>query len=371
MATVINHRYDVEALKQAHPLAQVVAMSGVRLLRAGPRSLKGLCPFHDDRSPSLVIDERDQHFHCYGCRAHGDVISWVMRRDGLSFTAACDRLSGLPPSARPPVTAPSRQRSERVRRWDRLTLTEQVVMNMAGAVYHHALWQEPRVLAYLRDRGIPDWVIRRCWLGFADGDSLAQFLRPRRGLEVAQDLGLLQRSGRRGMGLALRDVMTGRIVVPELRGGQTIWMIGRSFEESPDRPKYLALGGERPVLGFERAVGRKEAILCEGVFDYLTAVSWGLPAFSPCGTHIPAERLGFLARAERVFGVFDGDAAGDDAAARFGAQLGERWRPIRLPDGTDLNELGLRPHGRDWFYRLLSAARMGTARMEETRGYAQ
>ena len=231
-------------------------------------------------------------------------------------------------------------------------------MNMAAAVYHHTLWREPRALAYLRERGIPDWVIRRCWLGYADGDSLERFLRPRRGLEVAQDLGLLQRPRRRGRTRPLRDVLAGRIVVPELRGGQTIWMIGRSLDESPSRPKYLALGGERPVLGFERAVGRKEAILCEGVFDYLTAVSWGLPAFSPCGTHIPAERLGFLARAERVFGVFDGDAAGDEAAARFGAQLGERWRPLRLPDGTDLNDLGRRPHGRDWFFRLLSAARI-------------
>jgi DNA primase len=371
MATVFNRRHDVEALKRTHPLAQVVAMSGVRLVRAGPSSLKGCCPFHDDRRPSLVIDERDEHFHCYGCRAHGDVITWVMRRDGLGFTAACDLLSGLPVSARSPVMAQATQRSERIRRWDRLTLTEQVVMNMAGAVYHHTLWREPRALAYLRDRGIPDWVIRRCWLGYADGASLAQFLRPRRGLEVAEDLGLLHRSGRRGPGSSPCDVMVGRIVVPEIRGGQTIWMIGRSLQQSPDRPKYLALGGERPVLGFERAVGRKEAILCEGVFDYLTAVSWGLPAFSPCGTHIPAERLGFLARAERVFGVFDGDAAGDEAAARFGAQLGDRWRPLRLPDGIDLNELGLRPHGRDWFYRLLSAARMGGARTEGTRGYAQ
>ena len=207
MVTVVNRRHDVDAIKRSHPLAQVVAMNGVRLVRAGPSSLKGCCPFHDDRRPSLVIDERDQHFHCYGCRAHGDVISWVMRRDGLSFTAACDLLTGLPRSARPIAPAPVAHRSERVRRWDRLTLTEQVVMNMAGAVYHHALWREPRALAYLRDRGIPDWVIRRCWLGYADGDSLAEFLRPRRGLEVAQDLGLLNRSGLRDLDSTLGDVM--------------------------------------------------------------------------------------------------------------------------------------------------------------------
>jgi len=358
MNTVLNRRHDVDAIKRAHPLARVVASSGVRLTRSGPSSLKGCCPFHDDKSPSLVIDERDEHFHCYGCRAHGDVINWVMRRDGVSFTAACDLLTRQPARVRPAAAVPRETRTDRTRRWDRLTLAEQVVMNMAGTVYHHTLWREPRALAYLRDRGIPDWVIRRCWLGYADGESLARFLRPRRGLEVAQDLGLLHRPRQRGADPALRDVMTGRIVVPELRGGQTVWMIGRSLDESLNNPKYLALGGERPVLGFERAVGRKEAILCEGVFDYLTAVSWGLPAFSPCGTHIPGDRLGFLARAERVFGVFDGDAAGDEAAARFGADLGSRWKPLRLPDGVDLNDLGLRSHGRDWFFRLLSAARI-------------
>jgi len=359
MNTVLNHHHDVDAIKRAHPLAQVVTSSGVRLTRSGPSSLKGCCPLHDDKRPSLVIDERDDHFHCYGCRAHGDVISWVMRREGISFTAACDLLSQEPARVRPAKIMTPAPKADRMRRWDRLTLAEQVVMNMAGAVYHHTLWREPRALAYLRDRGIPDWVVRRCWLGYVDGESLTRFLRPRRGLEVAQDLGLLHRPRHRGADRALRDVMAGRIVVPELRGGQTVWMIGRSLDEAPSHPKYLALGGERPVLGFERAVGRKEAVLCEGVFDYLTAVSWGLPAFSPCGTHIPGDRLGFLARAERVFGVFDGDAAGDEAAARFGVDLGSRWRPLRLPDGVDLNELGLRSHGRDWFFRLLSAARIG------------
>jgi DNA primase len=363
MSTVLNRRHDVEAIKRDHPLAQMVASSGVRLTRSGPSSLKARCPFHDDKRPSLVIDERDDHFHCYGCRAHGDVISWVMRRDGISFTAACDLLTGQPAQMRPVSAMTPASKPDRTRRWDRLTLGEQVVMNIAGAVYHHTLWREPRVLAYLRDRAIPDWVIRRCWLGYADGESLARFLRPRRGIEVAQELGLLHRPRHRGADSALRDIMAGRIVVPELRGGQTVWMVGRSLSDSASHPKYLALGGERPILGFERAVGRKEAILCEGVFDYLTAVSWGLPAFSPCGTHIPGDRLGFLARAERVFGVFDGDAAGDEAAARFGAELGSRWRPLRLPDGTDLNDLGLRPHGRDWFFRLLSAAR-SSARSE-------
>ena len=108
MNTVLNRRHDVDAIKRAHPLAQVVASSGVRLTRSGPSSLKGAA-FHDDKRPSLVIDERDDHFHCYGCRAHGDVISWVMRREG-PLHGGCDLLAGQP--ARPRPAWPRRRRCE-------------------------------------------------------------------------------------------------------------------------------------------------------------------------------------------------------------------------------------------------------------------
>jgi len=145
--------------------------------------------------------------------------------------------------------------------------------------------------------------------------------------------------------------------VPEWRGGQCLWFIGRDLAEGACRPKYLALGGERPVLGQEGAAGKAAVFLAEGVFDYLSALAWQLPAWSPCGTFLPAERLGFLAGAEAVYGVFDGDAAGRAAAARFGALLGERWRPLLLPDGCDWNDLARRPDGRAEFFRLLADAR--------------
>jgi len=110
------------------------------------------------------------------------------------------------------------------------------------------------------------------------------------------------------------------------------------------------------------AAGQREAFLAEGVFDYLTAVAWRLAAFSPCGTALPDERLGFLARADVVWGVLDPDDAGRAAAERFAGQLGWRFRPLALPDGCDLNDLGQRPDGKAVFFRLLAAAR------EEARG---
>jgi DNA primase len=381
MTAAPARRYDVEALRHDHPVERVAAGYGVALRPSG-RALVGRCPLpgHDDREhPNLYVYPGSASWFCYRCAVGGDVIELVRRREfdhlpeGAGFLAACARLAGGPPApvADTPGAAPGPRPDRTERRWDRLTLDEQVVMNTACAVYQRALWREPAALAYLRGRAIPDWVIRACGLGYADGHSLEAYLRPRAGLRTAQDLGLLRRAARGDAGRPLREFLAGRIVVPELRSGQCVWLIGRAVDGAgdgapagharggPRRLKYLALGGERPVLGLERAAGRRVAFLCEGVVDYLTAVAWRLPAFSPCGTALPAERLGFLAGARVVFGVLDGDAAGLAAAERFGAQLGGRFRPVRLPDGADLNDLAQRPGGRTVFFRLVTAARWG------------
>jgi DNA primase len=373
---------DTGRLRRAHPVAAVAAGRYGIALRPVGRALVGRCPLHADGAhPNLHVypapDPAGDGWYCYRCGVGGDVIEFVALAEGLDFRAACARLGGLPAGAPPPAgtaagaapalpvgrSAPLRPLERPERRWDRLTLEEQIVLNTACAVYQHALWREPRALAYVRDRGLPDWVTRACALGYADGHSLEAYLRRRSGLRTAQALGLL-RAARRGDGGPVAERLAGRIVVPELRGGQCLWLIGRALEEGDGGgggggagPKYLALPGERPVLGYERAAGRREAFLCEGVFDYLTAVGWGLPAFSPCGTALPADRLGFLAGARAVYGVLDGDEAGRAAAARFAAQLGPRFRALRLPDGCDLNDLACRPDGRATFFRLLAAAR--------------
>jgi DNA primase len=355
MRGVTAQRFDVVAIKRAHPIAEVVLGYGVELCSRG-RALVGRCPFHEDGGrPNLHVYPATQSWYCFRCALGGDVIDFVARRENVSFAAACERLAG----SAAPRTSERRvpPQPARPRRWDRLSLDEQVVMNTAAAVYHDALWREPRAVAYLRERGMPDWVIRGCTLGYADGHSLEAFLRRRSGLRIAQELGLLQRAERGDGGRPLREFFAGRIVVPERRGGHCIWFIGRGLVDDPRQPKYLALPGERPVLGLERAAGQREVFLCEGVFDYLTAVSWRLAACSPCGTHLPAERLGFLARAETVYGVFDGDAAGQEAAARIGPLLGTRWQPLQLPHGCDLNDFGRQPDGRAGFFRLLADAR--------------
>ena len=105
------------------------------------------------------------------------------------------------------------------------------------------------------------------------------------------------------------------------------------------------------------ATGRDAVLACEGVFDWLAALALGLPAWCACGTHVPAAGLGFLARASRVYGVFDGDAAGRAASARLGLALGERYHALALPDGLDLSALLREPGGAAHFSALLAEAR--------------
>jgi len=354
MACRTSTRYDIERLRRDYPVAEVLARYGIEL-RAVGRSLVGRCPFHADGGrPNLHVYPESQRWFCYRCSVGGDAIDLIRRQEHLGFVEACQRLVGWSPHLPIRASAPSPQRE---RRWDRLTLEEQVVMNTACGLYQHALWREPRALEYLRERGIPDSVIRRCSLGYADGHSLEAYLRRCSGLHTAQDLGLLRQPGHGDGERPLAEFLAGRIVVPEIRAGQCLWFIGRDLRDDAHRPKYLALSGERPVLGLERAVGRRAVFLVEGVFDYLTAVSWKLPTLSPCGTYLPPDRLGFLSRAEVIYGVLDGDEAGQDAAERFGRILSPRFCPLRLPDGCDLNDLACQPRGRQQFFELLATSR--------------
>jgi DNA primase len=185
---------DIAAVKRAYPLLDVVERAGVALRRSGSSRFQGLCPFHADRNPSFFVDVNRQRFACYGCHVWGDVLDFVRLHEHLATVGeACAWLTGTPPTA--PRRKPSGQASssQRERRWDRLTLHEQLVINAAGALYRDALWRNATALEYVRRRGIPDRVIRSCGLGYADGRSLEAYLRKHGGLRVAEDLGLLRR----------------------------------------------------------------------------------------------------------------------------------------------------------------------------------
>lgn len=230
-------RVDVDALRERHPIAAVVATYGIALHPAG-QSLVGRCPFHPDGGrPNFHVYPESQRWHCFRCAIGGDVIDFVRRQEGVGFTEACRRLSRLllRPSGLPAPTGMPRKAA----RWDRRGLAEQVVLNRACARYQQALRHEPRVLRYLHARGIPDGVIRDCRLGFASGRDLAAELRRHNELRLGHALGLFHTPSHADAAQPPREFFAGRVVVPELRGSQCCWMIGRSLDDAPERPKYL------------------------------------------------------------------------------------------------------------------------------------
>jgi DNA primase len=170
------------------------------------------------------------------------------------------------------------------------------------------------------------------------------------------------------MGLLWRDggeTMAGRVVIPELRGGQCIWMVGRTLDDAR-QPKYRGLSMPKPILGYERVRGRPRVFVTEGAFDYLTGMSWGLSICALLGTQVRAERLAFLQRARRVLIAFDSDEPGREAASDLARRLGSRARILELPEGVkDLNDLGRRPDGRAAFFRLIRETEHGGSELRE------
>ncbi|MCY4639488.1 MAG: CHC2 zinc finger domain-containing protein [Chloroflexi bacterium] len=337
---------EVAEVKRRRPIGEVIAGHGVELRPQGGR-LAGRCPFHEDRSPSMVVYPETQSYYCFGCGAGGDAIDFVRRAGGLGFREALARLrqeAGAAPGV------PAAPRVHRRPAPQPLSLDDRVMLAAACELYHETLGETPEALRYLEERGIPPWLQRARRLGVSDGSRLVPYLKRRRlSLRRARELGLLSGSG--------DEAMSGRLVIPDLRGAHCGWMVGRALSGGRT-PKYRALSLARPLLGHDRRWRR--VFLTEGPFDWLTLTAWGLPACALLGTHAGGGVLRQLDRARSVVLVMDSDDPGREAAARLQQTLGERARVLELPEGaSDVNELAMQPGGREAFFRLLDAERDG------------
>ena len=352
-------RVDVEALKSAHPIEDVVAHYGIELRRLG-RAAVGRCPFHPDHGrPNLHVWADTRSWFCFRCNVGGDVIRFVERAEGLSFRDAVERLTGsgsvgqlAPRSAcsQPPSSAARTQAG-----FDDRDPEELAALRAATSLYHQRLLTDPNALAYLDQRGIDRATVETCLIGYAAGDELVPFLRWRRlPLGPALRLGLIDHAG--------REFLADRIVVPELRDGHPVWLVGRILEQGTHptedgkgvRPKYLALRGSKPLLGAERACGSAAVIVVEGVFDLLTLLRWAYPAVALVGTHTRPDVIDQLRAFQRLYLVLDQDDAGLEATLRLVDALGPQAVPVALPDGVkDVAELAPRADGQAVFATAL------------------
>jgi DNA primase len=337
---------ELERLKAEVALARLVEAKGVELKRAGA-DLVGRCPFHEDRTPSLVVTPGVNLWHCLGaCQAGGSVIDWVMRAEGVSFRHAVELLrADHPLSAGPPVKVASVRKLP-----PPIALDAEDADTLAAVVgfYHDTLKASPAALDYLARRGLGDAeLIDTFRLGYANrtlGYRLPEKNR-RAGAELRSRLtrlGILRESG--------HEHFNGSLVVPVLdESGTVVELYGRKIRDDlrPGTPTHLYLPGpHRGVwnLAGVRA-GAGEVIVCEALLDAMTlwvagyrnvTAAYGVEGFTD--EHLAA----FVgAGVRRVVIGYDRDPAGDKAAValavRFNAAGIASWR-MRLPTGTDVNE---------------------------------
>jgi len=346
-------RVDTQAVRQAYPLTALAATYGVALAGRAPL-LMGRCPLHDDHTPSFLVDERDQHYHCFGCGAHGDVIDLVRRVERLDFRRAVQRLTGIwQGSPRVPARPAFRRRSTVVSPGE--DMEAQRCLAAAVELYRNQLLAEPAALAYLAGRGLQRQTLERWRVGYSSGDTLLPYLRWRQlSPAAAQRAGLLDRAG--------RERMTGRVVLPELRAGRPCWLIGRVMPRDSTGPKYRGLPGPKPLLGWDEARGATAVVIVEGVIDRLVLAQWGVPAIALAGTHASAVHLSALRYFQRVYLALDADVAGRAAAATLAGALGQSARLVAIPDGAkDVADLATRPDGRAVLLRALRQAAVPAA----------
>jgi DNA primase len=355
----------LDELRARVSLAEVVGRR-VKLLRRG-RDYVGLCPFHKEKSPSFNVVEDKNFYHCFGCGAHGDVIGFVMQTDNLAFPEAVETLAR---SAGLEVPQPTRAERERFERQAGL----HEALEAACLFFEKHLWatagREARL--YLERRGLDDAAMRRFRLGFApDGRiALKQALTADYGEALLAEAGLLRRPDDGGDSY---DWFRNRIIFPiGDRNGRIIAFGGRVMGDG--QPKYLN-SPETPVFhkgavlygwAAARAAAAKapSAIVTEGYMDVIALQRAGFgTAVAPLGTALTEQQLEELWRLgpEPIL-CFDGDAAGQRAAARALDRALPLLRPgmslrfATLPPGEDPDTLILR-QGADAMREVLDRAR--------------
>jgi DNA primase len=335
----------IERVRDAVDFVEVVS-AHTDLRRAGER-FSGLCPFHEERTPSFSVDPRDKLYYCFGCEASGDLFTFVEEKEGLSFPEAVEALAErygveVEREAEDPRVEQARRRRAR--------LVE--LLERTATFYMAYLWESPKAAKareYLARRGLGEEVLRAFGVGFAPsewGVVLERGQRAGYSIEELTAAGLIQRGQKGGH----YDRFRKRITFPirDARG-RTLGFGARAMGEG-QKPKYLnSPEGElyrksRTLFGVDRARAAMaksgRAVVAEGYTDVLALHQAGFEeAVAVMGTAITPDQLALLGGlTEEVVLALDADRAGQAAMLRAQKVAGSRklrLRVARMPAGED------------------------------------
>ncbi|AFY66215.1 DNA primase [Geitlerinema sp. PCC 7407] len=368
------HPDTIEQVKQRADIVDVVSEHVV--LRKRGKDFLGLCPFHDDKSPSFTVSPSKQFYYCFSCGAGGNAIKFLMELGKQSFA---DVVLDLARRYQVPVqTLEPEQRQELQRQ---LSVREQLyeILSLAARFYEHALRQPAgqTALDYLQGlRGLDDRTIQRFQLGYAPAswDTLYGYLVEQKHypVELVEKAGLLvPRKGGGGYYDRFRD----RLMIPILDlQSRVIGFGGRALGD--DQPKYLnspeteLFDKGKTLFGLDKAraaiAKQDQALVVEGYFDVITLHSAGIEnAVAALGTALSVAQVRQLLRyteSKQIVLNFDADAAGTKAAERAIGEVEDlayrgqiQLRVLNLPDGKDADEF-LQANSADAYQTLLDEA---------------
>jgi len=354
----------IEDLRQRVPLSDIIGRR-VKLIRKG-RRFSGLCPFHSEKTPSFSVVDEDGFYHCFGCGAHGDAISFLREMDGLEFMEAVERLADMAGLAMPKLTyvdpAVTRQRKAS---FDILEETTKFFEARLRA-------DEGQDAAhYIKQRGLDAATVKNFRIGYAPRSGLYAVLT---GKGFSKDdmilAGVLGKSDRDG---SLYDYFRDRVIFPiENRKSKVIAFGARALGDA--QPKYLN-SGDSPTFSKKAVlygwVQAREAVrsklplvVVEGYMDVIAVQrSRVAAAVAPLGTALTPEQIALLWKLhDEPILCFDGDAAGQKAQLRALErilQLLEPGRSVRfsmLPAGKDPDDV-LGESGPEGLRKILGSAR--------------
>lgn len=348
----------LEEIRARNDILSVVA-EYVSLRKRG-RNYVGLCPFHNEKTPSFNVNPEKGIFHCFGCGVGGDVFAFLMRREGLDFRTAVERLAeraGVVLRTGPPTPAQRQARASRDALETACRYYEATLESKLGTAARH----------YLHSRGLDDSTIARFRLGYApDGWRLTMTALAQKGVsqEAMQRAGLVSESRGR-----VFDSFRNRIMFPIADGrGRVIGFGARALGD--EQPKYIN-SREGPLfskgrtwyglhLAREGIRRQGQAVVVEGYMDVIAAHQCGITnVVAPLGTALTRDQARSLhAVCQELVMAFDADAAGQAATLRgleLFRELGGQVRVARLPEGRDPDDL-IRSEGPDAFGRAVAEA---------------
>ena len=359
-------RFGTDKIEEVRARADIVEIVGaqVRLKRAG-RNFVGLCPFHNEKTPSFSVNAERGFFHCFGCGAGGTVFDFVMKVEGLTFFEALQSLARRYGIVLPEHTGPGGPPpGER----DALALANLT----AAEFFAHVLWKTADgapARDYLKARGITEETAHAFILGYAPARpaNLATVIGKRGMLEAAVKAGLVKREPGRDP----YDMFRARLMFPIRDAqGRVIGFGGRVLDQrlpkyinSPESPIYSKARGLYGVFEARQAIAQADrAIVVEGYIDVIALWQAGFKeTVASLGTSLTVDQLRLLARYTRnIVACFDGDAAGRKASLRalevfLGAGL--LGRGVFIPSGFDPDTL-VRDRGAQALSELIESSEL-------------